>query len=199
MFESVEKVVYINLDERKDRRIEIQRELLQAFPASKIQRFPAIRHEKGAIGCSKSHIAVLEMAKAAGWANVLIIEDDFIWQNYDVGASRFEELLHSPYDVIVLGGAYVRCNPESGRLQSCQTATGYIVAAHYYDTLLANFKEGLREFEAGGLYALFALDQYWKRLQPRDNWFIVQPLFCMQRPGYSDIEQRVVDYTRFFK
>jgi glycosyl transferase, family 25 len=199
MFESVEKVVYINLDERKDRRAEIQRELLQAFPATKIQRFPAIRHEKGAIGCTKSHIAVLEMAKAASWANVLIVEDDLAWQNYDAGAQRFDAMLQSPYDVIVLGGSYVRCNPETGRLQSCQTTTGYIVAAHYYDTLLANFKEGLCKFEAGGLYSACALDQYWKRLQPKDNWFIVQPLFCMQRPGFSDIEKRTVDYTRFFK
>jgi len=199
MFESVEKVVYINLDERKDRNAEIQRELLQAFPVTKIQRFSAIRHVKGAIGCTKSHIAVLEMAKAAGWANVLIVEDDLTWQNYDAAASRFDALLKSPYDVIVLGGSYVRCNPQTGRLQSCQTTTGYIVAAHYYDTLLANFKESLRAFEAGGPCAKFALDQYWKRLQPVGNWYVVQPLFCMQRPGYSDIEQRTVDYTRFFK
>lgn len=199
MFESVEKVVYINLDERNDRRVEIQRELLQAFPASKIQRFSAIRHSNGAIGCTKSHIAVLEMAKAAGWANVLIVEDDLVWQNYDIAAPRFDAMLQSPYDVIVLGGSYVRCHSGTGRLHSCQTTTGYIVDAHYYDTLLANFKEGLREFEAGGPYAKFALDQYWKRLQPVDNWYIVQPLFCMQRAGYSDIEKRVVDYTRFFR
>jgi len=199
MFESVEKVVYINLDERKDRNAEIQRELLQAFPATKIQRFSAIRHTTGAIGCTKSHIAVLEMAKAAGWANVLIVEDDLVWQNYDAGSLRFDALLQAPYDVIVLGGAGVRCNPGTGRLQSCRTTTGYIVAAHYYDTLLANFKEGLHEFEAGSPGTTSAIDMYWMRIQSVGNWYIVQPLFCMQRPGYSDIEQRVVDYTCYFK
>jgi glycosyl transferase family 25 len=229
MFKAVDKVVYINLDSRKDRRAEIERELLRAFPAAKIQRFPAIRvddwpvvpprrivprvthtlisRRKGHIGCTKSHIAVLEKALAEGWANVLIVEDDLEWTNYEAGAQRFNFLLKAPYDVIVLGGSHAHYHNGTGRLQSSQTTTGYIVAAHYYATLLTNLKEGLRNLEAGALginpavdsvNQKFAIDQYWKRLQERDNWYIVQPPFVRQRPSFSSIFQKVVNYTDHF-
>jgi hypothetical protein len=44
----------------------------------------------------------------------------------------------------------------------------------------------------------YAIDMYWKRLQPAGRWFIVAPGLCTQRPDISDIEGRVTDYTRFF-
>ena len=94
MFDAIEHVVYINLDERVDRKTQIQRELLSVFPAHKITRCPAIRNAVGGIGCSMSHIAVLEMAKKEGWSNVLIVEDDYVWTpSLEEGAPVLEKLL----------------------------------------------------------------------------------------------------------
>jgi hypothetical protein len=42
--------------------------------------------------------------------------------------------------------------------------------------------------------ARFAIDQAWKALQRRDRWYIFSPAFGRQRPSFSDIEQRDVDY-----
>lgn len=204
MFDLVEKVVYINMDTRKDRRAMIERELQMAFPSSKIQRMAALRHEglyertNGAIGCTKSHIAVLEMARVSRWANVLIVEDDLMWVNFEAGGKRFNELLHAPYDVIVLGGTFLRADVDTGRLYNSKTTTGYIVAAHYYDTLLANFKDGLRQLINAKTVRVFAIDVHWRQLQQKDLWYIVQPLFIKQRAGFSDIEKRVVNYNRYF-
>ena len=197
MFDSIERVVYINLAERKDRRIHVEKELA-LFPASKVLRFDAIKRDMGGIGCSMSHIAVLEMAKRQGWPNVLIVEDDMKWINKEAGTISFEKLLCQPYDVIVVGGTAVECCPHTNKLNRCQTATAYVVAQHYYDTLLANFNEGLALLEKTSEYTTYALDQYWKHIQPRDNWFIVRPNLVMQRPSYSDIEKRVVNYSRSF-
>ena len=194
--ESIGRVVYINLDERVDRKQQIQQELATVFPD--VERFAAIKRSPGFIGCSMSHIAVLERAKAEGWPSVFIVEDDFAWRNKEVGLPVLEQLLKKPYDVIVLTGTYVTADPKTLRLKSCQTATAYVVAAAYYDTLLANYKEGLAGLEATGNYPMYALDQYWKRLQPRDRWFIVQPILGIQRPSFSDIEGRVVNYVRYF-
>lgn len=60
----VEKVVYINLAKRTERRksIEFQMEKM-GIPEGKIIRFDAIENENGALGCVLSHIDVLKMAK----------------------------------------------------------------------------------------------------------------------------------------
>ena len=198
MFATIQRVVYINLDERTDRRTHIEGQLARVFPAEKVQRFSAIKATKGAVGCSRSHIAVLELAKASGWSNVLIVEDDFTWNNFEKGAPKLDKLLKDPFDVIVLCGAYVVCN-DGGRLQSCQTTTAYIVNEAYYDTLLANFKEGLALYESTDDYRTYALDQFWKRLQPIGQWYIVQPNMGFQLPGYSNVEGKPVNYLRYFR
>ena len=199
MFDSIENVVYINLDERVDRKAHVQRELLKVFPASKIERFAAIKREDhGGIGCTMSHIAVLEMAKAAAWKNVLVIEDDFTWVNFEKAAPVLESLLKKQTDVVVLGATFIRADEATCRLSSCQTTTAYLVYQGYYDTILANFKEGLELFETTREYGTYALDQYWKRLHETANWYIVRPSIAAQRSGYSDIDKRVVNYTRYY-
>ena len=198
MYDRIDKVVYINLDERTDRKTQVQKELLRVFPAEKIVRFPAIKHEVGGRGCTMSHIAVLEMAKANAWKNVLVVEDDFIWIKFEEGLAPFTKLLMNPYDVIIVGGAFVECNAITMRLTACQTTTAYVAAQHYYDTLIANYRGGLAQLESTGNYGAYALDQYWKKLQKTDNWFIVLPIMAAQRPGYSDIEKRHMNYIPAF-
>jgi len=190
----IDQVVYINLDERVDRNTQVQQEL-RCFPPEKVRRFAAIRNDRGLVGCVQSHIAVLELAKREGWRNVLIVEDDMVWTAFN--ETLLGELLMRSYDVVLLSGTYVRCGADM-RLQSAQTTAAYIVAAHYYDTLLENYRRGLYRLVLGGADRHFALDQYWKLLQKKDTWFIAQPVMCIQRPGYSDIEKRVVNYTKAY-
>ena len=199
MLDFIEHVVYINLDSRNDRRIEVLSELKLVFPDEKIQRFSAIRHDNGAIGCSKSHIAVIEMAKKEGWSNVLIVEDDFMWKNTEKGLKDLERYASIPYDVVLLSGTFVTAVPLKNRVISSQTTAAYIVTAHFYDTLLKNYKEGVSLLEGGGQYSIYALDQYWKKLQATDIWYIVNPKVCLQRPSYSDIEKKYTDYSIWFK
>jgi len=199
MFDAIERVVYINLDERVDRKLQVQQELLKFFPAEKIQRFAAIRTEFGGIGCSMSHIAVLEMAKREGWRNVLIVEDDFVWASrIDASEKILTRLMSNPYDAIVLGGSLIRCDLVSFRLESCQSTTAYIVDRGYIDRMLENYKEGLQKLQETGDYPTYALDQYWKRLHASGRWYIIMPIMGAQRPGYSDIEKRNVNYLRLF-
>jgi glycosyl transferase family 25 len=202
MFEFIEKVVYINLNERTDRREAVETELLRVFPAEKIERFAAIRNAKGAIGCSLSHITVLERAKAAGWSNVLVVEDDMLWNTpaeLEQSAAHVKRIVEGSegWDVVMLGGTFVGCNKE-GRVRVAQSGVSYLVCRDYYDTLIANLREGITGLIRGGDYKVFALDQYWKRLQPRDRWWVALPMACYQRPDFSDIEGKVVDYRRYF-
>jgi glycosyl transferase family 25 len=198
MFESIEKVVYINLEERTDRKESIEKELLKYFPAEKFERFNAIKHERGAIGCTKSHIAVLEMAIQQNWKNVLVVEDDAIWSNFDKGYPILEKLIKNQFDVITLGITSASYDTSTYKLLSGQSTTAYIVNNHYYNTLLYNFKYGLEQFVITNKYSSYAIDQYWKILQAKDTWFCVVPSLLVQGPSYSDIEKKNVNYMNEF-
>jgi len=197
MFEFIEKVVYINLEHRTDRREQIEKEL-SIIPSEKVLRFNAIREDFGALGCTKSHIAVLEMAIQEGWSNYLVIEDDGMWSSFDTSYPILEHLSKNPYDVIVLGAVVPIYDKLTYKLHKSQTTTSFLVNKNYFSTLLQNFKDS-----AQGLYAtrsppLYALDMYWQRLQARDNWYLVAPSLVVQRPSYSDIEKKEVDYVKQF-
>lgn len=204
----VDKVVYINLEDRKDRRKEIENEL-SIMPKDKVIRFNAIRDSIGHIGCSKSHIQILEMAINNRWNNVLIIEDDAMFYKYKNGYKKLEQLIsnHPNFDVITLGNIRAIFDKDTGKLYEAQTTTAYIVNSHYYNILLKNFKEGLSELlkirhlnasERLPYENKFCVDQHWKLLQKRDNWYIVNPALMIQRPSKSSIVGAKVDYTSYF-
>ena len=76
----ISKVVFINLDARTDRKSQAEDEL-QLFLPDKVIRFSAIQDKPGSVGCSKSHIQILQMAIQENWPNVLIVEDDLQFIN----------------------------------------------------------------------------------------------------------------------
>jgi glycosyl transferase family 25 len=197
MFEFIEKVIYINLAYRNDRREQIERELRKYFPSEKVQRFNAIRHLKGNIGCTMSHIAVLELAIENKWKNYLVVEDDAVWSQQS-SYQILEKLIQKPYDVIQLGSTYTEYDKETYKSSKAWTTTAYIVQEHYYSVLLENFKEGLQKLIETGIGCQFAIDVYMGHLQQKDSWYVVVPSLMIQRPGYSDIEKYVIDNGKYF-
>jgi glycosyl transferase family 25 len=198
MFEEIEKVVYINLEERTDRREEIEKQL-SVFHHEKIVRFPAIKHRNGLIGCGMSHIAVVEMAIQNNWKNVLIVEDDMIWNQFNIGYPIYEKLVSNPYDVICLSGACVEYDRQTYKAKYVSTATAYLVNNHYYQILVETLKEGLEKLTKNESNdSLYANDRIWMKLIERDNWFVIQPTMCTQKPGYSNIANKFVDYNPQF-
>jgi glycosyl transferase family 25 len=199
LFEWVDKVIYINLAHRKDRRAHIEKTLRRAFPPHKIVRFNAIRDIPPWRGCSKSHAAALELAIANKWGTVLIVEDDMEWYNFDSGYAKILEVIKNPWDAIVLGGTSRVFDEKTYRLESCSSTTAYLVAGHYKETLLENFKEGIRLLTETGDHTKYSVDRYWNLLQKKDTWFITYPSTCKQIAGYTDIGGRFMDFTYAFQ
>ena len=73
----------------------------------------------------------------------------------------------------------------------------YIRALSVDATLLANFQEGAQQLECTGYaqYEKYAIDQYWKKLQPVSNWYVFNPVMGKQRASFSDIHKMNVDYN----
>jgi glycosyl transferase family 25 len=194
----VDKVLYINLEDRKDRKEQIKKELKKVMPKEKYFRFNAIKDSFGHIGCSKSHIGCLEIAIKNNWKNVLILEDDAIFNNYKEGYKLLKKLASNPYDVITLGNVGADFDKHTYKLKSGQTTTAYLVNNHYFQTLLDNFKEGLKLLQETMIMEKYCIDQYWKLLQKKDNWYIVHPALCIQAAGFSSICNQEVDYEKYF-
>jgi len=205
LMDSIDAVVYINLDRRTDRRAQIEAELdALNIPAEKRHRFSAIPHSNGWIGCTQSHYEVLKRAKKEGWSRVWILEDDWM---ATVSPSEVRDTLDSvlgsgpPWDVLFLS-SHVQASeavldwPQLRRGFNIQTASSYIVASHFYDRLLENLGEAVAGSLAGGQHWDYINDQYWKRLQAdrTTRWLYFSPALGKQRPGYSDLAGHYTDY-----
>lgn len=205
----IDKVIYINLEDRVDRRRQIESEL-SVFPKDRVIRFNAIKDTNGHLGCSKSHVECLKLAIKNNWKNVLIVEDDAMWYNYHKGYYTLKNIIkNNPnFDVITFGNSHPKFDRESFKLYEGACTSSYLVNNQYYSTLIANFEEGLRNLEKvkdfnnkkdiKKIENLYAIDQYWKLLQKKDNWFIVNPALMIQRPSKSSILKSYVDYKEVF-
>jgi len=208
-FNFIEKVIYINLEKRKDRREQIEKELAIYFPPEKIVRFNAFYENVGPVGCTKSHIGALEMAIENKWNNCLIVEDDIEWKKdpeFLYLYKNLKNIIKNKYDVIVLNSYDSRTYYRGTyKLERCRSTGAYICNSSYYNKLLNNFKEGLAllidyrikvPLNINNRYSLYNIDEYWQKLQNKDNWYIVVPSICIQKSGYSDCMKAMANYRK---
>jgi len=198
--EDIKHAFYINLASRPDRKQHVESQLNTLGISA--ERFNAIKLANGALGCSMSHLKCLETAKANSWPHVLIIEDDIKFLKPDVFKTQLNLFLskHKGWDVVLIGGnnvpPYTKIDDTCVKVSMCQTTTGYLVNAHYFDILIDNFRTGIKKLlEFPNEPIKYAIDKYWFRLQKKHNWFLIIPLTVTQREDYSDIEKRPTNYT----
>ena len=183
-FHDITNVVFINLDSRTDRRTHFESQFGNIRLGLQPQRFAAIRNADGAIGCSMSHVACMEMAIKNKWDHVLVCEDDATIINPGQlvdQVNHFFNRFNDSWDVLLLAGnnyqPFRQESPEAVRVANCQTATAYLVRRPYFETLLANFREGLGELKAEPTkQPKYAIDQYWKLLQRTGRWYLIVPI-----------------------
>ena len=194
----MDHILYINLNHRTDRKEHVERQLsLLGLTGT---RMPAVLHKQGALGCMMSHIQCIEHAKLHQWESVCVMEDDITFTNLEVFNKSLSHVMNQHWDVLLLGTnmapPFEQIDEHHAQVFNAQTTTGYIVKQHYYDTLLNNYQESLALFTKLPIKSLYAIDIYWKRLQQRDQWYVLTPLTVVQLPGYSDIENGYTDYSR---
>jgi hypothetical protein len=198
--QDIKHAFYINLASRPDRKQHVESQLNTI--GIKAERFNAIKLVNGALGCSMSHLKCLEIAKANSWPHLLIVEDDIKFLKPDVFKTQLNLFLskHKGWDVVLIGGnnipPYTKIDDTCVKVSMCQTTTGYLVNAHYFDTLIDNFRTGIKKLmEFPQEHIKYAIDKYWFQLQKKHNWFLIIPLTVTQREDYSDIEKRPTNYT----
>jgi hypothetical protein len=198
----ITNVVYINLQERIDRKAQVE-EQLSKVGLINFNRFNAIKLPNGALGCSMSHLKCLQLAKERNLDHILIVEDDIIFLNPDIFVCQLNKFLQNnkEWDVLLIAGNNVppyRVVDESCvQVSWCQTTTGYLIRNQYYDTLITNIKEGINKLiREPKNKIMYAIDKYWLSLQKSDTWLLLVPLTVSQREGYSNIENCVTNFTK---
>jgi glycosyl transferase family 25 len=196
----IKHAFYINLLSRPDRKQHVENQLKNI--GINAERFNAIKMPNGAIGCSMSHLKIIETAKANDWDHVLIVEDDILFTNPNLFVQQFNKFLsnNKDFDVVLIAGnnlpPYLTIDDSCVQVSRCQTTTGYLVQKHYYDILIKNYKDGiLFLMKEPHNHILYAIDKYWFNLQAIHKWYLITPLSVTQREDYSDIEKRPTNYT----
>ena len=202
MADKIDKIFYINLDRRTDRRDLIEMDLAKI--GLNAERFSGIPFEPGIVGCGKSHLAVMKMAKERGYKNVLILEDDFTFlvskEELDVALEKFFSNVKE-YDVCMfccqnMVEVPTRPHPFLSRLVEANNASAYLINGAYLDTLIQLYEHALPLLERTGEHWNYANDQVWKSLQRKDRWFCFHPRLGKQRSGYSDNAKAFMDYEK---
>jgi len=196
----ISHVIYINLDARDDRKAHIEREL-SVFKPEKITRLPAVIDKNPKMGCSKSHIKALEMARDNKYPNVLIMEDDAMWTNIDATYPILKRLLNEPHDGILLGtvdGATFDANTL--RITFAETTSGYIVKEHFYQKYLDIYQAALSKIDPNNNGAFVLADGLSQEAYKAGTWYVVSPSLVTQVPSYSNINLYYKNLTpRFYK
>lgn len=203
MTHHISKIFYINLDERADRKEEIESELTTYDLLDHSERIQAFYTPgQGILGCTMSHLKALKLAKERKYKNVLILEDDF---QFTITKEELDNQLTAlfeqgpEFDVCMISFNIQQSIPTEypflQKVIKAQTASGYIVSESLYDSIIELYEWAIPLLDQTREHWNYANDQCWKLLQPNSNWYAFTNRCGKQRPGYSDNSERFEDYN----
>ena len=168
----IDKIYYINLEHRLDRRQQIEEELNKFLPSmDKVKRFNAIKKENGALGCAISHLKIIEDAIEKNYSNIIIFEDDF---QFIVPQEEINKSLNNlffnikDFNICMLSANIYKTNVYRDGLNEVingQTASGYVVNRNIFEKLKDIYRESVNGLSQNKPYKKYAIDQNWKKLQ----------------------------------
>lgn len=210
----IDKVFYINLDMRTDRRIEVENELNSNFKYTRAERMPGIPSEPGIFGCTMSHITLYRRMIREGWNTMMVIEDDAMLvtsrETLDAYIDAFlDDEVPDIFCIANSCGENVVYNQSFRRCFNTQTTACYIVKRKFIETLIACYFENPEDImdmpadvpEIGKRIGY--IDTSWFPLQ-KTHYFMMPNTeihpgtyigrLVVQRPSYSDILHKHTDY-----
>lgn len=217
--DSFQRIFIINLPQRRDRRVEIERELNRAGMAltpGRIEIFPGQRPSDAAgfwntavRGCFLSHFMIIKLAAQMRLENVLILEDDLVFSQrlLEDQAGVIEQLRNQPWSIAHLGHNEASTR-ESISFQPVEPGRN-VTTLHLYAVngpvlgRLADFLEQVQQRPAGHplggpMYPDGAISMF-RAQNPDVLTLMAQPNLGYQRPSPSDLAPRWFDRAPIVK
>ena len=197
--EHIDKIIYINMDARTDRRAEIEADFARVgIDPDKIIRFPASSYNGCPnTGCLVSHTSALHLAYEMGYQNVLILEDDFRFiadvDKIHADLAAFFDM-QLPWDVMMLTTCSPVVMPEHvgdlvSRISSSTNGAGYLVNRPMMLVLIELFDNNVENLYHTKAHWIYQNDILWKSLMPVKQWYMFNHYLGYQVAGYSDLSQ----------
>lgn len=196
-----EEVYVINLDRRPDRYESFLSEL-KMYDLNGATRYPAIDGStltnntpllSGELGVLLTHHNIIKECMNRNLSNVLVLEDDVQFTNEINNVSEYVSKLPDDWDFIYFGGNHKYGKPPEP-INDKVIKLNYTVALQcvaikntmfeILDNILTKQKK--------------QVDTYYAELHDRFNAYGFNPSIAKQKIGFSDIQNRVVDYNIYF-
>ncbi len=205
---TLDNIVCINLDSREDRWSECLKEFKNLNIEHLVQRYPAVSNKIGILGCTMSHVNCIKIAKEKKYKNVLILEDDVVFNTdifHDVLIKTFNQLDSNnlKYDMLYLG-ANLRGHDNKlidknlAKIVSAKTTHAYIINSSIYDYII----DAYSKIDWNDEYSWSQQNPnrmnidvwYINNIQKRGNTYGTYPAIADQRASYSDLTKQHSDY-----
>ena len=198
--DSIDRVLYINIARRADRRAEISGELQRlGIAEDSIVRIEAVDaqecEETPIVCCARSHIAALEHAMTEDLNGVLILEDDFmLCRSPEETRERWARFCHMTPHFEIASWAH-NClqlwdwrDRGDGRVWFLKTRSAYAVRSQAaMQRLMDKYLEAIDQGHH--------FDEHMTTMREEVQWFALRPALSMQRASHSDVELRKVNYA----
>ena len=205
---TLDNIVCINLDSREDRWSECLKEFKNLNIEHLVQRYPAVSNKIGILGCTMSHVNCIKIAKEKKYKNVLILEDDVVFNTdifYDVLIKTLNQLDSNnlKYDMLYLGANLIRgynnklIDKNLAKIARAKCAHAYIINSSIYDYII----DAYSKIDWNDEYLWnhqnpnrMNIDRWYMNIQKLGNTYGTYPAIADQRPSYSDLIKQHSDY-----
>jgi GR25 family glycosyltransferase involved in LPS biosynthesis len=172
-------IVLINLDKDKER-LKIASEHLKKN-GIEFERIPGVIHEDRYRGCSIAMVNALKAIPEGG----IIFEDDVLLKDFYIPD------LPDGWDLLYFGANLQapteRINDEIVRVYGAWTAHAIMYSEKAVKKILETYS-----YDLHGPHDNFLKNEF----NAKNNCYMVTPMQAYQRPSYSHLEKRNVNYTR---
>lgn len=225
----IDGILVINLDTSHERMEKFMADNATTLPLEKVHRLSAVLGRAlpsygkppwftdrtgdrapywgGAGGCALSHAKAIARAKAEGWRNVLIMEDDVLTGQHPDALAMLDYALQNLTGDYMLYFGYSRptpygcCVQKSGehalwQVEGVLSTFAYLVPQSMYDRLLAIMPTEENIWEWMSIHR--AIDTFYKDTAaslPGVKVYAIQPDLVVHIDGMSDVSGSSITYT----
>lgn len=182
------KIFYINLYYRKDRLFFCENQLKNLD--IEYERIDAVQDRDGRVGCTKSHLKILEYIKNIQYDGYyLILEDDFFFSTDINFTECIEKMIQYNSPIFCLSYTYEKKSKVDDsyiRIHKSFSTCAYIIHTSFLSTLIENFQDALEKKKP--------IDVHWNQLQEKYFFIGYKKPLILQLPTFSNITNQDTFY-----